>query len=131
MDLGLFKAERIAALRRGERWWPAELASRLAGLAALALCARVILAERTSAMAPPFHPAHALDLLRCALALGLLVMANLLLFAGPALLREVPWPGHFKNPRRPAAPCRDGIALDRMRDKALDKAPGTGAQAAA
>lgn len=123
MDMGLFRAGRIAALRRGERWWPAELASRLAGLAALALFARVILAERTSAMAPPFHPAHPLDLLRCALALGLLVTANLLLFAGPALLREVPWPGHFKNPRRPSPPCRGEIPLD--------KSPGTGAQAAA
>lgn len=86
---------RIAALRQGTRWWPAEVALRLTGVALLLACRRLAAIAHRLANVPAPHPAGAIDLALCALILALLCGGLVLTFYGPGLLRAVPLPGYF------------------------------------
>ena len=87
--------QHLAALRRGQRWWPAEVGLRAAGLVSLAAAARVILFEHRLAIPPALHDPTPADLGLCALFVGLLSLGLSLSVWGPRLLREIQLPGHF------------------------------------
>lgn len=87
--------QRLAALRGGKRWWPAEVVLRTAGLLSLILAARVILAEHRLAITPALHDPTPVDLGLCALFVGLLSLGLSLSFWGPVLFRQISLPGHF------------------------------------
>lgn len=94
-------ARRLASLRRGERWWTAEIAVRGLGLALLGLGWRVARLAGRMATTPAPHPAHAADLAVCALLVVLLCAGIVLVLEGPGLLRDVPLPGYFTHDRGP------------------------------
>lgn len=87
--------QRLAALRAGKRWWPAEIVMRAAGLLCLLAASRVILAEHRLAIVPVPHDPGPCDLGRCAVFVALLSFGLMLTLWGPRLLREVDLPGHF------------------------------------
>ena len=79
-------------LRRGERWWGAELILRLLGLALLAGClALARLAERWG-RTPPVHQASPAAFAICLAVFALLAAGLGLLLEGPGLFRHVPLP---------------------------------------
>lgn len=92
---------RIAALRRGERWWPAEIALRGLGAALLYAGWRVALLARDMATQGPPHPAGAADLAVCAAVVVLLCTGLTLGFEGPGLLRDVPLIAWFSPTKGP------------------------------
>lgn len=87
--------ERLARLRAGQRWWPAEILSRIAALGLLAVFWRLALLEHRLSLTPAPRPPCAADLLACLGMVALLVSGLALGMAGPGLLREVELPGHF------------------------------------
>jgi len=87
--------ERLAALRAGKRWWPAEIGMRALGLLILFLAARVLLTEHRMAITPVLHAPTVADLGLCALFILLLSLGLALTVWGPRLAREVELPGHF------------------------------------
>ncbi|MDE8653443.1 hypothetical protein [Novosphingobium album (ex Liu et al. 2023)] len=90
-------AARIARLRAGERWLPAEIAMRGLGLLLLFACWHMALLARHMALTPAPHPATPADLAACAAVLVLLTGGITLTMEGPGLLRDVPLPGHFTS----------------------------------
>ena len=81
-------------LRRGERWWAAEVALRASGLILLGACYRAaLLAHMLIATQPP-HQATPGEFAICAAAFLALTSGLALTFAGPGLLRHVPIPPH-------------------------------------
>ncbi len=86
---------RLAALRAGERWWPAEIAMRVVGLLSLVMAERVILTEHHMAITPVLHDPTPADLGLCALFILLLSLGLTLSLWGPRLFREIHLPGHF------------------------------------
>ncbi len=86
---------RLAALRAGKRWWPAEIAMRAAGLLCLLAASRVILFEHRIAITPVLHDPTVADLGLCAAFIGLLSLGLSLALWGPRLFREIDLPGHF------------------------------------
>lgn len=87
--------ERLAMLRAGKRWWPAEIVMRALGLLSLFIAGCVILAEHRMAIAPVLHAPTLADLGLCALFILLLTLGLTLTFWGPGLIREIELPGHF------------------------------------
>jgi hypothetical protein len=85
---------KLEMLRQGERWWPAEIAMRGAGLALLAACYRTaMLAHRLTTAAPP-HRVTLAEFGLCAAIFLLLIFGLALVAEGPGLLRRVPIPAH-------------------------------------
>lgn len=95
-----FKA-RLPALRRGERWWPAEIVLRGLGAAMLAAAWRLALTAHRMATTPAPHPAGLIDLAVCAAIVVLLCVGLMLGFEGPGLLRDVPLSPWFTQTRGP------------------------------
>ena len=87
--------QKLAALRAGKRWWPAEIVMRAVGLLCLLAASRVILAEHRMAITPVLHDPTPADLGLCALFVALLSFGLMLSVWGPRLLRDVDLPGHF------------------------------------
>lgn len=88
-------AERLAALREGKRWWPAEFVLRGAGLLLLAAGWRLALVVHRMATTPAPHEAGIAELAVSALVVFLLCGGLTLAFVGPGLFRQVPLPPHF------------------------------------
>ena len=86
---------RIAALRRGDRWLPAELTLRSLGAVLLYACWDLSTVEHRFAIAPDLHPARLADLGLCALIVALLSGGLVLALYGPGVLRDVPLPSYF------------------------------------
>ncbi|WP_395329259.1 hypothetical protein WBP06_14715 [Novosphingobium sp. BL-8H] len=87
--------QRLAALRVGKRWWPAEVAMRVVGLLCLLAASRVILAEHRMAITPVLHDPTVADLGLCAVFIALLSLGLALALWGPRLFLEIDLPGHF------------------------------------
>ncbi len=81
-------------LRRGERWWAAELALRIAGLALLGGCYRLGLLSHRLSTAQPSHVATLGEFAICAATFVSLTCGLALTFEGPGLFRFVPVPTH-------------------------------------
>ena len=79
-------------LRRGERWWAAEIALRLAGLAMLASFYRVVLIAHNWVIAAPRHSVGLAIFALCAVSMTLFSAGLGFLFEGPGLFRMVPIP---------------------------------------
>ncbi|AXB75442.1 hypothetical protein [Novosphingobium sp. P6W] len=94
-----FLRSKLASLRRGERWWPAEIVLRALGLALLAGCWRLAITAQRMAMQPAPHPASAADLAVCAGVVVLLCAGLMLGIEGPGLLRDVPLTDWFTHTR--------------------------------
>jgi hypothetical protein len=81
-------------LRKGERWWAAEVAFRLVGLLLLGTCYRAALLAQMLIGSPPLHQATPGEFAICAATFLTLTSGLALTFAGPGLLRHVPIPPH-------------------------------------
>lgn len=88
-------SQRLAGLRAGRRWWPAEIAIRGLGLLFLAACWRLAEVAHRMATTPSPHPAGLAELAVCAAVVVLLCGGLTLTFAGPRLFADVPLPPHF------------------------------------
>lgn len=91
-------SQRLAALRSGQRWWPAEAGMRGLGLMLLGEFWRLTLVARSMAVTPAPHPAGAADLAVCTAIVFLLCSGLTLVLAGPGLFLDVPLPPHFTRP---------------------------------
>lgn len=87
--------ERLAALRSGTRWWPAEIMLRGLGLLLLACCWRVALVAHRMATTPALHEASIGELAVSAVVILLLCSGLTLALVGQGLFRDVPLPPHF------------------------------------
>lgn len=98
---------RLFQLRRGQRWWPAEIAFRLLGLLSLYASWRLaLLAHRMEGVTAPtgslhHHLARLADLAVCTGVIVTLSAGLLLAIEGAGLLRDVPLPGYFTQSRGP------------------------------
>ncbi len=79
-------------LRRGERWWAAEIVLRALGLALLAGCYKLGLLVRAMVTTPPPHEATASEFAICAAVVIALTSGLALTLFGPGLFEEVPIP---------------------------------------
>lgn len=89
-----FLSDRLAVLRKGERWWAAELVLRVLGLVALAGCIRLALRTHALIMASPRHAAGAIEFIACGAIFLLWSAGFALVYEGPGLFRHVPVPPH-------------------------------------
>ncbi|EIZ79736.1 hypothetical protein WSK_1626 [Novosphingobium sp. Rr 2-17] len=101
--------DRLSRLRSGQRWWPAEAAFRAAGLLSLwSAWQLALLAHRMEAVTAPtasfhHHLARLADLGVCTGVVLLLSGGLLLSIEGAGLLRDVPLPRYFTQPKGPCA----------------------------
>lgn len=79
-------------LRKGERCWPAELALRGLGLAALTASSRAALLAHRLITAPPAHSPTLGEFAVCAATVLLLTTGIALTFEGAGLFLQVPFP---------------------------------------
>jgi len=77
-------------LRRGERWWPAEIALRAVGLMLLGGCFELARLAHRMVTAPPPHQATLGEFAVCAAIVVALTGGIAFTFFGPGLLEEVP-----------------------------------------
>lgn len=81
-------------LRKGERWWAAEVVLRFCGLVFLGGCYRAaLLAHRLINTSPP-HQATPGEFAVCAVTFLMLTCSLALIFEGPGLFHHVPIPAH-------------------------------------
>lgn len=92
-------SQRLADLRTGRRWWPAEIGMRGLGLLLLAGCWRLALVAHRMATTPAPHTAGLTELAVCTAVVLLLCGGLTLTFVGPGLFRDVPLPPHFTRNR--------------------------------
>jgi len=76
-------------LRRGERWWPAEIALRAVGLMLLGGCFELARLAHRMVTAPPPHQATLGEFAVCAAIVVALISGVALTFFGPGLFEEV------------------------------------------
>jgi len=86
---------RLATLRKGQRWWAAEVVLRALGLLALVAFWRLAQFVHRLTAALPRHPASLWELALCAASVALLCSGLTLVGVGPGLFRHVPLPPHF------------------------------------
>jgi hypothetical protein len=79
-------------LRRGERWWAAEVVLRAAGIGLLDGCYRLALLAHRTLAAPSPHDATLAEFAICAATFLALTAGLALTMEGPGLLRDLPVP---------------------------------------
>ena len=79
-------------LRKGERWWAAEVVLRAGGLILLGACYRAALLAHMLINAPPPHQATLGEFAACAATFLMLTCGLALTFKGPGLFRHLPIP---------------------------------------
>lgn len=87
-------------LAKGQRWWAAEVALRLAGLGLIAACYRTAIGVHNLIIASPPHEASMGEFALCVAIVLLLTSGLALAFVGPALFRHVPVPPRAYFPVR-------------------------------
>lgn len=81
-------------LRKGERWWAAEVILRAGGLILLGGCYRAALLAQSLINRSPPHQATPGEFAVCAATFLLLTCGLALTFEGPGLFRHMPIPAH-------------------------------------
>lgn len=79
-------------LRRGERWWPAEIVLRTIGTVLLGVCYMLVDLAHDLVTAPPPHPATPGEFAICLAVVIALTSGLALTLFGPGLFEEVPIP---------------------------------------
>lgn len=79
-------------LRRGERWWAAEIVLRTLGVLLFGGCYKFALMAHRLITTPPPHPATPGEFAVCAATFFLLVSGLAFTVEGPGLFRHVPIP---------------------------------------
>lgn len=85
---------KLDRLRKGERWWAAEVMLRFTGLILLGICYRTALLAHTLINTQPPHQTTPSEFAICAVTFLALTCGIALTFEGPGLLRHVPIPPH-------------------------------------
>lgn len=79
-------------LRKGERWWAAEVVLRVGGLLLLDACYRAALLAHGLINTPPHHQATPGEFALCAATFLLLTCGLALSFEGRGLFKHIPMP---------------------------------------